>query len=182
MDTLQAIKSRRSVRQFHRTPVSADAVKQLLDAARWAPTPANLQLRRFVVIDNPQTIHALANATRDQHYVAEAPLVIAVLANCMAATAAVGEPGPSLAIQEAAASIQNILLAAHELGLAGCWVGLIDAEKVGRILTCPAELTPVALVALGQPIGNPELPSRLPIEQISWRTISQVKAPHEKKD
>jgi nitroreductase len=166
---LEAIKSRRSVRHFLPIPVSPDAVNQLLEAARWAPTPANLQLRRFVIVESPATIAALAKATKDQQYVAAAPLVIAVLANCEAAIATVGAPGVSLAIQEAAAAVQNMLLVAQEIGLAGCWVGLIDAEKVGRILACPADLTPVALVVLGQPAEHPPLPNRLPIEQISWR-------------
>lgn len=167
-NVLDAILSRRSVRRFHPAPVTADQVRRLMEAARWAPTPANLQLRRFVIVDSPATIRALADATKDQQYVAAAPLVIAALANCVAATAAVGAAGTSLAIQEAAAAIQNILLAAHEIGLAGCWVGLIDPEKVSQILTCPANLTPVALVVLGHPAEHPPTPSRLAIEQVSW--------------
>ena len=168
MNTLEAILSRRSIRKFHPDPVSADAVNRLLEAARWAPTPANLQFRRFVIVQSRDIVGELAHATRDQHFVAQAPLVIAACANCAAATAAVGAVGTSLAIQEAAASIQNILLAAGELGLSGCWVGLIDAEKVARILELPAELTPIALVALGRAAEEPPTPSRLEIEQITW--------------
>ena len=171
---LEAIRSRRSVRRFHPVPVPANAVDYLLDAARWAPTPANLQLRRFVIVDSPATIAALAKATADQHYLAAAPLVLAVLANCEAATAAVGAPGTSLAIQEAAAAIQSMLLVAPEVGLAGCWVGLIDAEKVSRILACPADLTPIALVVFGQPAEHPAPPSRLPVDRISWRAIAPI--------
>jgi nitroreductase len=170
---LAAIRARRSVRRFLPVPVSADAVDYLLEAARWAPTPANLQLRRFVIVDAPATIAALATATMDQQYVTTAPLVIAVLANFEGATGAVGAPGMSLAIQEGAAAIQNMLLVAHEIGLAGCWVGLIDAEKVSQILACPPDLTPIALVVIGRPAENPAQPSRLPIEHISWRAAAE---------
>lgn len=167
MNTLDAILSRRSVRSFPPERVAAVQLRQLLEAARWAPTPANLQLRRFVVAQSPELIGRLADATLAQPYVATAPLVIAVCANCAAATAAVGALGTSLATQEAAAAIQNILLAAHDLGLAGCWVGLIDVEKVARLLDCPADLRPVALVALGYAEAQPPTPTRLGVEEIT---------------
>jgi nitroreductase len=170
---LQAIKARRSIRRFRAEAVPIEAIEQLLEAARWAPTPANLQLRRFIVVEDAATIKELGAATMDQHYVAAAPLVIAVLANCSAAAVAVGAAGTSLAIQEAAAATQNILLLAPELGLGGCWVGLIHANRVSQILA--TELTPVALIVLGRPAEQPPTPIRLPVDQISTRAAASNK-------
>jgi nitroreductase len=170
MEALQCILGRRSVRQYRSDRLGPDVVRPMLEAARWAPTPANLQLRRFVAVEDGALIGKLGEATLDQPYVARAPFVLVACANFVAARGAVGEIGVSLATQEVAAAVQNVTLAAHAQGLASCWVGLFDAAKVARLLDLPAELTPVALVCVGYPAAAVPVPERLPVEQIfTWR-------------
>jgi len=175
MTTMEAILGRRSVRIFHPDKISPAKVEKLLDAARWAPTPAKLQLRRFAVVDSPELIQALAGATKEQPFIGFAPLVIVAMANIKEATAMIGEVGQCLATQEVAAGVQNMLLAAFEMGLGSCWVGQIDARKVAEIVNAPSELTPVALVAIGRAAEEPTS-ARLPVDQISWR-VKPKRAP-----
>lgn len=169
MNTMECIQTRRSVRRYQARAVLPELVARLLEAARWAPTPASLQLRRFTVVERPETVGRLAAATVGQAFVAGAPLVLVASTNFAAAAEAVGELGVSVATQEAAAAIQNVLLAAHAHGLAGCWVGLFDPRQVGEILGLPADLTPVAMACLGYPDEHPATPARLPVAEVCTR-------------
>jgi nitroreductase len=169
VNTMDCIRSRRSVRRYTPRAVMPEVLERLLEAARWAPTPASLQLRRFTVVERPETIGRLAAATVGQAFVAGAPLVIVASTNFTAAAEAVGDLGGSVATQEVAAAIQNLLLAAHAHGLAGCWVGLFDAREVGEILGLGPELTPVAMACIGYPDEHPAVPARLPVAAICAR-------------
>lgn len=64
-------------------------------------------------------------------------------------------------IQDTAASVQNLLLVAHELGLGACWVGAFKEEKVREILNLPDNLIPVAIVPVGYPVLTPKAPERV---------------------
>jgi nitroreductase len=169
MNTMECIQTRRSVRHYRARAVLPELVARLLEAARWAPTPASLQLRRFLVVERPETIALLAGATVGQGFVAGVPLVIVASTDFGTAAEALGDLGTSVATQEVAAAVQNILLAAHAHGLAGCWVGLFDARRVGEIVGVASPLTPVAMVCLGYPDETPQVPARLPVAEISGR-------------
>jgi nitroreductase len=176
MNIMESITARRSVRSFLPEKVSPDLVTKLLEAARWAPTPGNLQFRRFVVIEDSEIIQKVAAATLNQPFLGTVPLVIAACTNPQAAQQALGDRGPMLAFMEAAAAMENILLAAHGEKLASCWVGLFDEQKVNRILACPVESTTVALAAIGHAAEIPPPPARLPVEAITcWRKNRQIK-------
>ncbi|MFQ5843879.1 MAG: nitroreductase family protein, partial [Planctomycetota bacterium] len=73
-----------------------------------------------------------------------------------------GERGVKLyALLDVAASVQNLLLAAHAAGLGACWVGAFEEEGVGRLLELPAYLRPVSIVAVGLPREDPPPPPRV---------------------
>lgn len=167
MDVMQAIGTRRSIRKYQTRPVSDQLINSLLEAARWAPTPANLQFRQFVVVQNTDLIGRIAAATLNQPYVAEPPVVIAVCTNLRAAGDALSQKGLPLATQEAAASVQNMLLAAQSAGLATCWVGLFDVQQVDALLNLPTGVTTLALVCIGYAGETPETPTRKPITEIA---------------
>ena len=76
MKIIEAIKQRRSIRNFHDRPITPEVLEELKDALIWAPSAGNLQSRLFYFISNPGIKRALVEAALYQHFIAEAPLVI----------------------------------------------------------------------------------------------------------
>jgi len=170
VDVFEAIKSRRSVRAFTHEPVSDKEVKQLIDAARWAPSAGNIQPWEFVVVRDPQIKHGLSAAALDQTFIEEASVVIVVCANQLRSARGYGSRGVNLyCLQDTAAATQNMLLAARALGLATCWVGAFQEEEARRVLNIPNNIRPVAIIPVGHPAEKPEAPERRPLREIIHR-------------
>jgi nitroreductase len=164
MSILDIIKDRRSVRNFTNEEIPGSAIEALVDALRWAPSAGNLQSRKFYFVFNEEVKNKLAQTGLKQDFVsfiARAPLVIVACADRQVASR-YGERGIHLyCIQDTSASVQNLLLAAHELGLGTCWVGAFKEEKVREILNLPDNLIPVAIVPVGYPAQIPKTPDRV---------------------
>ena len=120
MNILEVIKSRRSVRDFTDQKIPESAINVLVDALRWAPSAGNLQSRKFYFVFNEEVRNKLAQAGLKHDFVsfiARAPLVVVACAD-LRLSSRYGERGTNLyCIQDTAASVQNLLLAAHALGL-----------------------------------------------------------------
>jgi len=150
MDVLQAIKDRRSIRKYTPEPVSEEQVTQILEAGRWAPSRGNSQPWKFVVLNDEQIRKELADAIPTGKFLAQAPQGIAVVVNPKSSK------HPE---QEAAAAIQNMLLAAHALGLGTCWISIHGTdceEKAKQLLLIPEEELCVSVVSIGHPAEIPE--------------------------
>lgn len=161
MDFLELVKTRRSVRVFLPTEVEEEKLQQILEAAKWAPSAGNLQARDFIIVRNPEKRRQLAEAAYGQDFIAEAPVVLVVCANRGKSAKRYGRRGESLyCIQDATASVENILLMAHAVGLASCWVGAFDEEEVKEKLNIPEDVMPVAILPLGYAAEKPIAPSR----------------------
>jgi len=165
MNILDIIKNRRSVREFKDQEIPGSAIDVLIEALRWAPSAGNLQSRKFYLVFNKELRNKLAQAGLRLDYVsfiARAPLVIVACADLRIGSR-YAERGTDLyCIQDTAASVQNLLLAAHDLGLGTCWVGAFKEEEVKKILDLPDYLRPVVLVPVGYPTKTPKAPDRLP--------------------
>lgn len=156
MDTLEAIRTRRSIRKFEERSLPRDVIEILLRAAMSAPSARDEQPWRFVAVTDASLLRAIPKF----HPGAEAAK------ECQAGILVSFDPSfDHLAeywIQDLAASTQNILLAAHSLGLGACWIGahpIADLENGFRdLFSLPAGHVPVAFVALGYPAES--LPSR----------------------
>jgi len=167
LDVFEAIKKRRSVRAFTKEQVSDSEVKKLIDAARWAPSAGNIQPWEFVVVRDPDIKRGLATAALDQTFIEEAPVVIVVCANQLRSARGYGSRGVNLyCLQDTAAATQNMLLAAHALGLATCWVGAFQEEEARKVLNIPSGVRPVAIIPVGHPAEKPEPPERRPLNEI----------------
>ena len=167
MDVFEAIRGRRSIRSFRPEDVPDELVEKLIDCARWAPSAGNLQPWEFVVVRDPQTKKALARAALGQHFIAEAPVVIVVCADQKRSGWGYGKRGIQLyCLQDTAAATQNMLLAAHALGLGACWVGAFDEENVASILRLPEGIRPVAVVPVGYPAEAPPPRPRRSVREI----------------
>jgi nitroreductase len=167
LDVLEAIKGRRSIRVFKSDDVPTEIVKKLVDAARWAPSAGNIQSWEFIIVRRPEIKRRLAEAALDETFIEEAPVVIVVCANEARSSQGYGVRGKILyCIQDTAAAIQNIQLAAYSLGLGTCWVGAFREEKAKESLKIPHGIRPVAIIPVGYPAETPSPRSRRPISQI----------------
>lgn len=167
MDLFKAIKQRRSVRAYTREDVPEEEVKKLIEAARWAPSAGNIQPWRFVIVRDTKIKQKLAEAALNQTFIEEAPVVIVVCADEVRSSQGYGNRGATLyCIQDTAVATQNILLAAHALGLGTCWVGAFREELVKKALNAPMNMRPVAIIPVGHAAERPRAPSRRSLEEI----------------
>jgi nitroreductase len=150
-DQLQFILGRRSIRLFKPGEVGETTIKELLQAAMAAPSAVAKDPWRFVVSQKPEMRASLATVLTNGDMLNTASLCITVCADLDAAH----DGQLSYALQDCAAAIENLLLAAHALGLGACWLGVHPREdkirKVKEILGLPVAVMPVACIAMGHP-------------------------------
>ncbi len=173
MDVLEAIRKRRSIRAYTSEEISEEDVKRLIEAARWAPSAGNIQPWEFVIVTNAETKRKLADAALHQTFIEEAPVVIVVCANVALSSWGYGSRGANLyCLQDTAAATENILLAAHALGLAACWVGAFHEDEVAKVVNTPRNVRPVAIVPVGHPAEKPNArPKRSLREIVHYETF-----------
>ena len=165
MDVMEAIKTRRSVRKFQDRPVEEEKLRAVLDAARLAPSWANLQCWRFVVVKDAAARARLSELSYVESFfspkgyktnpaqkaLAAAPVVIV----------ACGDPEKSgdlgeqyYYLTDVGIATQNLMLAAHDQGLGTVFVGVFDEEKVRELLDIPPRIRVIGLFPLGYPEGE----------------------------
>ncbi|RLF69343.1 MAG: nitroreductase family protein [Thermoplasmata archaeon] len=151
MELDEVLRRRRSVRSFSPQDVEPEKVEALQWAAERAPSAGGLNARHFVVVRDRETKRRLREAALDQSFVEEAPVVIVCCCD-LKRIRPYGRRGVELyTIQDVAASAENILLKAVDLGLGGVWVGAFREEEVKRILSLPPHLRPTAMICVGYP-------------------------------
>ena len=164
MNVIDAIKTRKSVRAYLDKPVEDEKLHALLKAARLAPSAANLQEWRFVVVRDSDKRKKLVEAAKGQTFVGEAPVVLVACAETDNHVMTCGQLCYPI---DVAIALDHITLAAVELGLGTCWIGKFDEKKVKEILGIPEEIRVVELMPLGYPSDpSPVEKSRLPLEKI----------------
>ncbi len=158
MDCLEAINHRCSTREFEPTAeLDPTILEKLLHAGIAAPSAGNCQPWHFFVVTSPEVKRALAEAAYNQTFLCDAAVVLAVCAVPTRSARRYGRRGETLyCIQDTAAAIENILLAATALDLATCWIGAFDDVRVAQALHLPEDLRPVALIPVGKPLRRPQ--------------------------
>ena len=162
MDLLEGIYSRRSIRQFTNQPVEDADVMEIVKAGTWAPSGLNNQPWRFVIIRNRNIRNRLAGLTRYRRVIEKAPVCIAVFVDRDAMYDDTKDH------QAMGACIQNMLLAAHALGLGAVWLGEIlkNTDAVRELLELPETMELMAVVALGHPASRDQQSQRKDIEKV----------------
>jgi nitroreductase len=175
LDVFEAIRGRRSVRAFTKKPVSDEEITKLIDAANWAPSAGNIQPWEFIIVRDANVKSKLSTAALNQTLIKEAPVAIVVCADQMQSSRGYGSRGANLyCLQDTAAATQNILLAAHAMGLAACWIGAFLEEEVRKVLNIPSGIRPVAIVPVGYPGEKPMERARKPLNEIiHYETFEQ---------
>lgn len=170
MDVSKCIKDRRDIRDFKPDPVPDNVLKEILDSAIQAPSSGNVQDWEFIVVKNQNTKKLLAEAALGQDFIAKAPVVIVVCSDLNRISYSYGERGKNLySIQNTAAAIQNLLLAAWDLGIGSCWVGAFNEQRIRETLVLPEHVRPLAIIPLGYPAKTPGKPGRRPLEEVLHR-------------
>lgn len=191
---LDLLQSRRSIRRYCPAPVTPALIEQILTAATWAPSAHNRQPWRFAVITQASTKHELAiamgaklradlaadglspehvdkDAGRSYQRITGAPLLVLL---CLTMADMDSYPDELrrqnewlMAVQSTALAGQNLLLAAHDLGLGACWMcaPLFSSNVVRHTLELPADWQPQALITIGYPAETRQK-TRKPLESV----------------
>jgi nitroreductase len=163
-----AIRTREAVREYQDKPVPEDRLKNILEAARLAPTAANRQPIKLVVVRDAKTRRELAQAANGQAFVGEAPVVIAVVATVIQHIMPCGIPSYPI---DAAIVADHMTLAAADEGLGTCWIGAFSQDGVRRILGVPETSLVVTLLPLGYPkTHRGTKPRKSPEEFVCYET------------
>ena len=154
MEAMQAMLTRRSVRNFINQPVSPEDIEKMLRAGMQAPSASNRQPWRFVVVDQRDLLDNIPLFHPWSKMLLEATLAIVVCAEVPP------DHKYEMWVQDCAACSQNILLAAHALGLGGVWLGVHPREEhingVRDLFDLPENIKPFSILALGHPVKLPE--------------------------
>lgn len=168
MTVLEAIERRRSIRAYSDKPVPREALMQVLEAVRLAPSWKDKQCWSVIVLSDRGTIRALGEALRHnpgREVYETAPYFLVFVAD--PEKSGVRDDKPYY-MTDIGIAMQNGVLAAAELGLGTCWVGAFTEEPVKQLLGVPEALRVVAITPLGYPAEAPEARPRKPMAELAY--------------
>ncbi len=180
MDLFEAIRTRRSVRKYIDKPVEDEKLNAVLEAVRMAPSWANYQCWRLIVVKDKVAKAAISASSYVESYfapkayksnpsmkaLAEAPVVIVL---CADPERSGSMRGQSYYLVDAGLAAQNLMLAARGQGLGSVFVGVYDEEKVKELLNIPEGIRIVGLFPLGYPVEEKkEGPARKPLSEFCF--------------
>ena len=155
MDFFEVVNSRRSVRQYLPEPVPRDVLRRIVAAGVEAPSGCNLQLRQYLIVDDPQLMDRIRPVSKS---LTGATTAIVLLVEPRATSF-----GMEFWVQDASAAMENMLLAAVALGYAGCWVeGALrrSEDLLRKELGVPDSLRVWSLMPVGKPVAIPARPDK----------------------
>jgi nitroreductase len=167
VDFQELIKNRYSVRAYKPDPVEEDKLARILEAARLAPTAANRQPFRVIVVKTEERKEELGRIYGRDWFV-QAPLVLCVCAVPSEAWVRKAD-GWNAAEVDATIAMAHMVLAAAEEGLGTCWIAAFDPTATREVLGIPPEVIPSAFTPLGYPDDTAGHKKRLPLENFVRR-------------
>ena len=187
MDVIDAIKKRRSIRNYRPDEIPEDVLKKLLNAMRLAPSGKNRQPWKFIVVRDKATKAKLAAVCSGQTFIAEAPVVIVACGSEKEAAARYYKDGQIIAADgwavaqemergtveyesclpaDLAIALDHLTLAAVEEGLGTCWIGSLDERQVKGLLSIPDDMRAPIVMPIGYPTSWPDPRPRKPLDEI----------------
>ena len=152
-ETLETMWKRRSIRKYKSKPIPGEHLNLILETARRAPTGANRQNWRMIVITEPDFRQKTAEACNNQMWMADAPVIL-----CLVTLPGEGKVNGTIVLDHA-------ILAATSLGYGTCWIGAYDDSKVKEVLGIPDDHGIVCLTPVGLPAEQPaERPRKPPVQ------------------
>jgi nitroreductase len=143
MEVMEAIKIRRSVREFKDKPIAKEALEKIVDAARFAPTARNIQPWELVVVTESETLNKLGALCDHGKFISNSKACIAVFCQ-----------DTKYYLEDGCAATENMLLAATALGIGSCWVAgdkKSYCSKINDLLGASGSFKLISLIALGYP-------------------------------
>ena len=166
MEFSDLIRQRYSVRAYKPDPVEEDKLEAVLEAARLAPTAANRQPFRILVIPTAGREADLGRIYSRQWFV-QAPLVLCACA--VVDEGWVRMDGKPYVDVDVSIAMDHLILAATDLGLGTCWIAAFDPAAAREILDLPAGMEPVVFTPLGYPADRPGSKQRKPLSDLVQR-------------
>lgn len=167
---LDNIATRTSIRDYEARPVEKEKVEKMLRAAMAAPTAMNKQPWHFVVVEQRSVLDSLADANPYAKMLLKAPLAIVV---CGDMDKVIEGGGRDFWIQDASAATENLLLAAHAMGLGAVWTGAYPSEErskaISATLSLPDNLVPLNMIVIGYPAEHPQPKDKFKEENITFK-------------
>lgn len=139
MDVFDAIRTRRSIREYKPDEINKEDLEKILEAGRWAPSAENNQPWNFVVVTDDATIAHVIDSIPWGKFMRNAPLIIAI----------VTDPEVETHIIDGALVTQNMALEAWDLNIGTCWVYEMDRDKIKKILGIPKEKHVLTVLGFG---------------------------------
>jgi nitroreductase/flavin reductase (DIM6/NTAB) family NADH-FMN oxidoreductase RutF len=172
---LDNILARTSIRSYQDRPVEQDKIEKLLRAGMAAPSAVDKRPWHFVVVTDKEVLNGLAEANPNAGMAAHAPLAIVVCGDKSKALTRV----PDYWVQDVSAATENILLAAHGMGLGAVWTGTYPVadrvEKVAKVINLPEHIVPFCTIVIGYP-ERPQAPKdKWNEDNISYNTYGGSK-------
>ena len=178
MEFKDLVKARRSCRSFQPEAITDEQLDYILEAGKWAPSPLNLQPWEFILVTDPGVkakIKTAGEAAKqdvadqdgpgwaqkyDMGFIETAPMLIIVVYN--PAKGGLGNYFGQIqgASQAASAAVQNMMLAAADVGLGSLWFTFIRPQRLHEILNVPTRLETAGVIALGTPTDEVKAPPR----------------------
>lgn len=163
MELLEGILTRRSIRKYKEREVEEEKIMKIINAGMYAPSSRNKRPWFFIIIKNRKILKEIADFHPYGKMLKSAPLAILICGNKI-----IQEVEGYIAL-DCAASTENILLAAHSMGIGSCWIGIYPRKErmdfIKKLLKLEEKLIPISLVALGYPDEEKEKPERFEEEK-----------------
>lgn len=165
---INTIFKRRSIRNYIKKEVEKEKIILLLKAAMAAPTAANRQPWEFIVVNDDEKLNKLKCTLREGQY--NAPLAVVVCGNMKLAFR---NKDKEIWTQDCSAAIENMLIAAVELGLGSVWIGLYPqmnkCNPVSKVLNIPEHVIPMSIVYFGYPAELKEPRTQYNEKRVYWQ-------------
>ncbi len=167
MDLLEGIHTRRSIRNYTTEPVGREDLRTIIEAGTMAPSGMNNQPWRFVTVRDKDVLRNLAKLTRYSHIIEKAAACIIVFIDRGAMYHEVKDH------QSMGACHQNMLLAAHAMGLGAVWLGEIlkSSREVRELCGLTDAMELMAVIALGHPAGKGGRADRKPVDEVLLKEL-----------
>ena len=163
------IMTRTSIRQYQDKAVEQEKVETMLKAGMAAPTAVNKQPWHFIVVNEKSMLEKIAEVNHNKRMLKTAPLAIIVCGNLEKALTGNAQ---QYWIQDTSAATENILLAAHGLGLGAVWTGLFPnkdrCEPICKLLGIPEHIIPLNIIIIGYPAESPTPKDKWKPENVSY--------------
>ncbi|MCF2684028.1 nitroreductase family protein [Faecalicatena contorta] len=174
MNTLECIKTRRSIRKFKPDSIDHSLLESLISAASYSPSWKNSQITRYIAIEDSSILNSIINDYTQEHnsnIIKQVPMLIAVTfvkgrSGFERDGSYSTKKGDRWQMFDIGAACQTFCLAAHESGLGTVIMGIWDEDGITSLLNIPDDQELGALIAIGWPDIDPEAPKRKSVSEL----------------